>query len=260
MWDTLSPWAKIHSERPLPTARPLRVEEPQVQRERDLRYAHCLLLSPTLEQPEEFQGAAGIVLDLCFEDGGVLKLDFIAQPVDELDFHIRVVDLTACVVEKKSFDRETVIVTKRGFVAHIGDGVIRLSSKIGARHVDSSFWQLFLSGSKIERRNGVFTSHPQARNNRPISGEGPSQQPVGQMDAAFHQQLSDATAGNSLPAHFEQRQGQHFHFETFLTAEFVEYFHIARLTISKAKVRSYMDGHSVQRLDQNVLHELEGER
>ena len=97
---------------------------------------------------------------------------------------------------------------------------------------------------------------PMPADNRPISGEGPSKQAVGNMNAAFHQQFSNASAGNSLPAHFDQ--GRHFHFETLLPTELFEYFHVARLTISKAKVWSHMDGHSMQWPDQNVPHELQG--
>jgi hypothetical protein len=33
------------------------------------------------EEPEKLQGAAGIFLDLHLEDGGVLELDFVPQPV-----------------------------------------------------------------------------------------------------------------------------------------------------------------------------------
>jgi hypothetical protein len=75
------------------------------------------------------------------------------------------------------------------------------------------------------------------------------------MDAAFHQQFSDARAGNPLAAHFEQ--GQHFHFETLLPTELFEYFHVARLPISKAKVWSHEEGHRVQWPDQNVPYELQ---
>jgi len=63
---------------------------------------------------------------------------------------------------------------------------------------------------------------------------------------------------NPLAAHFEQ--GQHFHFEALLPAELFEYFHIARLPISKAKVRSHVDGRGVQWPDQNIPYELQGER
>jgi hypothetical protein len=76
------------------------------------------------------------------------------------------------------------------------------------------------------------------------------------MDAAFHQQFPDACAGNPLATHFEQ--GQHFHFEALSPPEFFEYFHVACLPISKAKVWSHEDVHRVQWPDKNVAYELQG--
>ena len=215
-----------------------------------------LALGKRPPKPEELQGAAGVFLDLELEDGGVLELDFIAQAVEEFDFHIRLGNFTARKVQEEGLDGQSLIVTKSRFVADVGDGIVEHLADSCAGDVHTGLGQLFLDGSKVESRDGVLASHSHAGHNRPINGEGPAQEPIGNVNTALHQQFPDAGAGNPLSAHF--KQGQHFHFETLLPAQLFQNFHVPRLTVSKAEIRSHVDRHGVQRLDEDFADELEG--
>src|SRR5207247_1323736 len=59
----------------------------------DWSEALCLALAEQLEQAEEFDGLAGVLLDLGLEGGGAGELHFVAQPVQELDLHRGLLDL-----------------------------------------------------------------------------------------------------------------------------------------------------------------------
>ena len=70
------------------------------------------------EQPEEFERAARVFLNLDFEDSGILELHFIAQPEKELDFHFGLRHL-AVEIQQKRLHRE-IVIPESGLVADVG--------------------------------------------------------------------------------------------------------------------------------------------
>ena len=194
-------------------------------------------LAKQLEQAEESDGPAGVLLNLRLEGGGARELHFVAQPVQELDFHRGLIDL-ARKVQQERFHRKPVLAERR-FVAHVRDRLIGVPADFGLGDVDAALGKLLFVRGEVQGGDSLFAADADSLDDGPVHRKGPAEQPASGADAALRKQVADAAARNPLALDFDRRQD--LGPESLLTAEFGEQRDVTRLAMTEAEVRADHD-------------------